>query len=112
MITAITDDYDEMKAKDVYAIKEKTVSLVAIFATISLIWTALYLSFTEVGRTVIAGVQGRYYLPFLFLFYLCFRSKKIENKFQVEKYQFALMLLAAIMLMNQIYTHFYVYSCI
>lgn len=35
-----------------------------------LVWTALYLSFTEVGKSVISGVQARYYLP-LFLEFIC-----------------------------------------
>lgn len=33
--------------------------------TLALIWTALYLSFTPVGNTIILGVQGRYYIPLI-----------------------------------------------
>ena len=63
---AITDTYSEQKGTMRYTFKHKIISAIMIFATIVLIWTALYLSFTEVGETKIAGVQGRYYLPFLF----------------------------------------------
>ncbi|HIQ73542.1 MAG TPA: DUF2142 domain-containing protein [Candidatus Cottocaccamicrobium excrementipullorum] len=42
-----------------------------------LIWTSMYIAYTEPGRVVIAGVQGRYYLPILFLVYLTLNSRLI-----------------------------------
>ncbi len=42
-----------------------------------LVWTSMYIAYTEPGRMVIAGVQGRYYLPILFLFYMLFNSRLI-----------------------------------
>lgn len=86
--------------------------MLSILATIVLIWTALYLSFTEVGETRIAGVQARYYLPFLFLFYLCFRTDKIKNNYKEENYQMVIMLIACGMLMYQIVRIFLVGSCL
>lgn len=48
-----------------------------------LVWTSMYISYTEPGKVIIAGVQGRYYMPVLFLFYMLFNSRaviaRIEN---------------------------------
>ena len=35
-----------------------------------LVWTSMYIAFTTPGNTYIDGVQGRYYIPFLFLLWL------------------------------------------
>lgn len=35
-----------------------------------LIWTSMYVAFTEPGAEVIAGVQGRYFIPLMFPLYL------------------------------------------
>lgn len=36
-----------------------------------LIWTSMYVAFTEPGAQEIAGVQGRYFLPLLYPLYVC-----------------------------------------
>lgn len=46
--------------------------------TVFLIWLALYLDFTPVGETYIAGVQARYYLPLVYLGAIAFMNKKIK----------------------------------
>ncbi len=110
---ALTDVYEgDFHNSKVLNIKNKVVSLLIILATIVLIWTALYLSFTEIGKTKIAGVQGRYYLPFIFLLYLLCRSEKIENRFNVEKYQMFVTGISCFMLIVQIILFFLVKSCI
>lgn len=67
------------------SVKEKVGIGASIAVVVALIWTALYLSFTEVGKTQIAGVQGRYYIPLLFPLFLMLRPKNINNKFSKEK---------------------------
>lgn len=109
--TALTDTYSTKREKS-FPVKTRIVAMLSILATIVLIWTALYLSFTEVGETKIAGVQARYYLPFLFLFYLCFRTDKIKNNYKEENYQMVIMLIACGMLMYQIVRIFLVGSCL
>lgn len=66
-------------------VKEKVGIGVCIAVVVALIWTALYLSFTEVGKTQIAGVQGRYYIPLLFLMFLLIRPTNIKNKIDKDK---------------------------
>jgi len=107
----LTDTYSEGN-ETVLSKKNKIVSGSVMAVVVALIWTALYLSFTEVGNTVISGVQSRYYWPFLFLFYLCFQSQMIKNKLPVEKYQMCIMLLSSSILFWQIYKIFLVQRCL
>ena len=79
---------------------------------IAMIWTALYLSFTEVGKTVIAGVQARYYLPFIFVLYLCFHNDKINVKFNKCKYQMTIMALSIGMLFQQMWSMILITKCL
>lgn len=102
---ALTDNYKEknvMKIKKIHRIA----MLFLIVCTIVLIWTALYLSYTEVGKTGIAGVQARYYLPFIFMVYLCLQNDKIECKMKVENYQTAVMMAAGGFALWQIFLNF------
>ena len=104
--TLITDSYAENGKRIALSMKEKVVAFFAMAFTVALIWTALYLSFTEVGETTIAGVQARYYLPFIFLFYLLFKSNKIKNDFKVENYQMVIMLIASGLFIVQLIQNF------
>lgn len=47
-----------------------------------LVWTSMYIAYTVPGQLTIAGVQGRYYLPILYLFYLLFNSRLIIARFK------------------------------
>ena len=104
--TLMTDSYAEKGKRIVLNVKEKVMAFFVIALTVALIWTALYLSFTEVGETTIAGVQARYYLPFIFLFYLLFKPKKIKSEFKVENYQMVVMLIASGLFVLQLIQNF------
>lgn len=108
----LTDTYEIGTRKGEFALRNKAISLVGVCLTIVLIWTALYLSFTEVGEIVIAGVQGRYYFPFFFLMYLCFRSDKIKNNISLPKYQAIVMVMANVLLLYSIYSVIFIKSCL
>lgn len=104
---------DSYREKDrSFTIKCKLVSLGVICATIVLIWTALYLSFTEVGNVEIVGVQGRYYLPFLFLIYMCLRTEKVKNEYNIEKYQMYVMYMSVFLLLYQTVEFFLLPHCL
>lgn len=47
------------------------------------IWTALYISYSEPGNTYIDGVQGRYYIPFLFPLYLALGSDRVSVRLKI-----------------------------
>ncbi len=57
--------YDDDEGTFVYSKSHKIAISVIIFAIVGMIWSALYLSFSTIGNTVISGVQARYYLPIL-----------------------------------------------
>lgn len=59
-----------------------------------LVWTSMYIAFTTPGNTYIDGVQGRYYLPFLFLVWLAVQPQWIQVKLERNKYH-ALVLFAS-----------------
>lgn len=50
-----------------------------IFSIMCLIWTALYIAFTPVGASQIAGVQSRYYIPLAVPLLCMLRTSKIET---------------------------------
>ena len=105
VVTAVTDSYREERL-DKLSGRHRAGIVISIVITIALIWTALYLSFTEVGKTQIAGVQARYYLPFLFLLYVCLQNSKIKCKVKAENYQMAVMLLTGGFMFWQIFVYF------
>lgn len=43
-----------------------------------LVWTSMYIAFTTPGNTYIDGVQGRYYIPFLFLLWLVMNPRCVR----------------------------------
>lgn len=63
--------------------RQKSWIFLMLGGAVLLIWTSMYISYTEPGMVTIAGVQGRYYMPILFLFYMLFNSRaiiaRIEN---------------------------------
>lgn len=100
----LTDTYgDKISGNRTLDVKTRIIFGTEIMITIAFIWTALYISFTEVAEEVIQGVQARYYLPFLFLLYLCFQNKKIENNISLERYQLCVMMISNGILFQQIY---------
>ncbi len=58
--------------------KQRWALLVVLAVIVAMIWSALYLSFTPVGSTQIAGVQGRYFIPLILPLYLIVRPTKIK----------------------------------
>lgn len=59
------------------SMRQKAWIFLMLAAAVALVWTSMYISYTLPGNLVIAGVQGRYYLPVLFLFYMLFNSRAI-----------------------------------
>lgn len=57
--------YNDEEKPFVYKKGQKWFMGMVVFVVTGLIWTAMYLSFTTIGNSVIGGVQARYYLPIL-----------------------------------------------
>ncbi len=82
LFTAITDNELKDKFKKYQIV---WISLV-ILAIVGLVFTSLYVQWTTVGQTSIAGVQGRYFLPILPLIMLILGSViKVKSSYKEEK---------------------------
>lgn len=92
MIFTIMTDNINRNEQDLTT-KQKSVMFFAAALSVAFVWGAMYLSFNEVGKTMIDGVQGRYFIPLLFIFYLLLRRKQIKNT------------------MNPVYYHYIVFGC-
>ena len=82
---------------------EKIFLFLFILGIILLIWTSLYMSFTDVGSSVINGVQPRYFIPLLFPLIICFRFSNIKNYFLSRYYDFLVMFIPVFVLLFAIY---------
>lgn len=80
--------------------------LLMIFGSASLIFTALYLSFTPVGNAGINGVQGRYFIPVLLPLYLIISNNKIKNDIKPVNYNYAIAIIITLMGYINVYEFF------
>lgn len=73
-----------------------------VFGALFLVVLALYITFTEVGATTVAGVQMRYMLPLLPLIgiQLTFGGRKLYS----DKYRFVLVAIMGVIYMSNMYT--------
>lgn len=101
LFVILTDSVDgEVK---VYNKTQKVVMSIIMLAITGLIWTALYLSFNEVGIEEIHGVQARYYTPMLIVFYTLFLPKKIKNNMKPRNYNTLIYTVSSFILLATIY---------
>ena len=102
LFTAITDNELKDKFKRYQIV---WISLV-VLAIVGLIFTSLYVQWTTVGQTSIAGIQGRYFLPILPLVMLLLGSvvkvKSLYNEEKVTKFVGISILLLQIFTISQI----------
>lgn len=79
--------------------KEKIIILISILLSWGLGISALYITFTPVGKNTIDGVQGRYIIPLLLPLLLLFKNNKISNKFNKENLNYLLIIEFSVILM-------------
>ncbi len=77
-----------------------------------LVWTSMYIAFTTPGNTYIDGVQGRYYIPFLFLLWLVFNPPGISVKLGEREYNAAVLALGGGILLAAYYMDIFQKFCI
>ena len=77
--------------------KEKVIINIIVFLIFNFILGAMYLTWTSVGANVIEGVQGRYFIPIIFLtlLTLVMHNKHIEFKHTNIIYFFIILLINA-----------------
>jgi uncharacterized membrane protein len=100
-IITFTDrnEYD----KKISGLKEKIAMFFVYFSTIALFSTALYFSFTEVGKSTIDGVQPRYLLPLIFPLLFLIGSVHIKNPFNKNFYNIIIFSVMSIILLKGIW---------
>ena len=101
----ITPFFEETKKTlDKY---QKIIMIIIGLILIALILTGLYLTFSPVGDRIIAGVQGRYFIPvyILFLLAMCLKENSIKIK-NIELKYFSIYLLFNIIPILKIITYF------
>lgn len=84
-IALLEDDSERLMLKA----KEKLFLGAAIVCSWALVLTALYISFTPVGKPMIDGVQGRYFAPLLFPLFLLFKSSRVKYAVSAERFNVA-----------------------
>jgi len=77
-LAAIADNREDIRIGS----KEKLLMVVVFLLSAVLISTSLYLLWTEVGRNIIEGIQGRYFIPIAPLLFLLFYNRKIHFYFR------------------------------
>lgn len=82
----ILTDHTKEHNIDEFSIRQRVVLFIILGVIVSLIWTALYISFSLPGSSKIEGVQGRYYRPILPLLYMIFGSKYVQVNISCKKY--------------------------
>ena len=83
------------KSKYEFSNKSKIWIIVLILAISLLLKVSMYLLFTPVGLNRVAGVQGRYYTPILFLALLCLVKK--DSNWEIKNATQKMMILSAIL---------------
>ena len=64
------EDGEEASSARAFRLPERAWILLTAGASAVLIWTSMYVAFTEPGAREIAGVQGRYFIPLMYPLYL------------------------------------------
>lgn len=87
------------------------IMLAASIGVISLIYTSLYVQWTDIGKNIIDGIQGRYFIPILLPVILSMKHGKVEchadnmstNRFVVS---YLMLLITNIFTVVTLLTHF------
>jgi len=88
LLTAVTDRC--VRDKYTSTILQRGLGLFITFATVAIFSTAMYVGFTAVGSPNIAGVQSRYLIPLMFMFFYLVFGHKFENRINKSAYSIAI----------------------
>lgn len=69
-----------------FSYSNRMLALFIIFVSVILVFASMFVAWTGVGSTTIAGVQGRYFLPILILLLMITLNKFAEVKQSSDKY--------------------------
>ena len=100
--TVLKNDRKEWMSKGMTPLF-KGVLYFLVFGVMCLIWTSMYLSYTEVGKTVMAGVQGRYYIPLLFPVLFALSLNKVNVSWNKMRYSMICSIVSAFIIFYSIW---------
>lgn len=106
IVAAVDDESDVLKLRA----NEKIMLLLSSTMSWILALTALYITFTPVGKSTVDGVQGRYITPLIVPLLLLLKNGKIKINLNKEKLNYFLMLECSIVLIVSIIKVFFQYS--
>ncbi|MCD2492146.1 DUF2142 domain-containing protein [Lacrimispora sp. NSJ-141] len=98
--------------KKILSGKQKFFLFLIAAASVSLIWTAFYLTFTVPGSSYISGVQGRYFVPLLLPLFLAAGNKKIRISCSDSVRNFVVISISAFLLFAMIWTQMLGMRCL
>lgn len=75
--------------------KQKIWILLMFIVSVTLVFMALYVSWTGVGASTVSGVQGRYFIPIILLPLLCFSKK--DNYVKIKNVNLIMMILLSLL---------------
>ena len=84
---------------------------VILLGTLGLIWSALYIAFTPVGSTSIAGVQARYYIPLVVPTFMLFYTNKVQAAYKETTYNTVMFLIILWLAHGTMYDQFFLTYC-
>jgi uncharacterized membrane protein len=91
--------------------KRRLVLFLLIAVTGVFVWTSMYIAFTVPGKTAIEGVQGRYYLPFLWLLWIIAAPRGVRLGIKRRDYSALVLGLGAAILFAAYFAVVYVPFC-
>lgn len=92
--------------------KQKLWIFVLASVTVAFVWTSMYIAFTTPGNTYIDGVQGRYYLPILFLAWLVLNPRCVTVHLKNADYNSLVLGTGGVILLAAYYTNVLTMFCL
>ena len=102
-VTFVQREGERIELKKSY----KVLLSVVLFIVMCFIWTAMYLSYTPVGESVINGVQPRYYYPLMLPLMLLCSNQVLLVKTDKVVYRKIIVAAPLLLMMVGIYTKFF-----
>lgn len=89
----------------------KITALILSAGIVVMIWTALYLAYTEVGSMHIAGVQARYYIPLTIPVLTVLYTDKVSARWKDQNYNSVIFLCVLLIWHLTLYTDYLTRFC-
>lgn len=76
----VVSAFTEKSHKEVFTYEHKILYFLIALGVVLIVMLAMALAWTPMGYSLIEGVQGRYYIPVIFLLLICLQNSKIYLK--------------------------------